>query len=63
MDEFLADLKHLALLVGGLLPERWMACTFVLGLSQQVRPLLTGIGQDGHHDLGSDSDSSSGRYD
>ena len=38
--EFLGELKYLALLVGGLLSERWMICTFISGLPQQVRQLL-----------------------
>ena len=40
MDEFLVELKCLAMLVGGLPPEWWKACAFVSGLPQHVRQLL-----------------------
>ena len=37
VDEFLAELHHLAQLVGELLPKRWMTYAFVSGLPQCVR--------------------------
>ena len=40
VDEFLADLHHLTQLVGELLPEYWMTCTFVSGLLQNVRQFI-----------------------
>lgn len=40
VDEFLAALKRLALQVGEMPPEKWMACAFVSGLPQRVRQQL-----------------------
>ena len=40
VDEFFAELRQLARLVGGLLPECWLTCAFVSGLPQHVRHLL-----------------------
>ena len=40
MDEFFAELRRLAWLVGELLPERWLMTTFVSGLLQHVKHLL-----------------------
>ena len=38
--EFLADFHWLTRLVGELLPDRWMTCTFVSGLPQHIRQFL-----------------------
>ena len=40
MDESFAELRPLAWLVGGPLPERWLTCAFVSGLPQHVNHLL-----------------------
>ena len=40
VDEFFAELRRLARLVGRPLPERWLTCTFVFGLPQYVKHLL-----------------------
>ena len=40
VDEFFAELRRLAQLVGGPLPECWLTCPFVSGLLQHVRHLL-----------------------
>ena len=40
VDKFLADLHRLVRLVGEPLPDRWMTCAFVSGLSQHDRQLL-----------------------
>ena len=42
VEEFLADLHRLTRLVGELLPDRWMTCTFVSG--SEVRGVHTGHG-------------------
>ena len=39
-NEFFAEQRRLARLVGGPLPECWLTCTFVSGLLQHVRHLL-----------------------
>ena len=40
VDEFFAELRRLAQLVGGPLPECWLMCAFVSGLPQHVKHLL-----------------------
>ena len=40
MDEFFAELRRLARLVGGPLPEHWLMCAFVSGLPQHIKHLL-----------------------
>ena len=40
VDKFFAELRRLAQLVGGPLPERWLICAFVSGLPQHVKHLL-----------------------
>ena len=40
VDKFFAELRRLAQLVGGPLPEHWLTCTFISGLSQRVKHLL-----------------------
>ena len=40
VDEFFAELRRLARLIGGPLPEHWLTCAFVSGLPQHVKHLL-----------------------
>ena len=40
VDKFLAALKRLALQDGEMLPKKWIACAFVVGLPQHVRQQL-----------------------
>ena len=40
LDKFFAELRWLAWLVGGPLPERWLTCAFVSGLPRHVKHLL-----------------------
>ena len=45
VDKFLATLKRLALQVGEMPPEKWIACMFVAGLPQPVRQQLQALAQ------------------
>ena len=40
VDEFFAELRRLAQLVGGPLPKRWLMCAFISGLPQHIKHLL-----------------------